>query len=267
MTFFKKYKINSILIFGQLSVFLFIVNCSEILTDYNLDSKAGYCLTFDDDYIEDWYSIKSMLSTYNVNATFFVSEINLLSDNEINLLKELNASGHEISSHGWRHTNAVEFLINHSLQEYYEFEIQPAINFMDSIGMKPRSFAYPFGRSSDSLDFFLLNYFNILRHVTIEQLQPSEKEIDPIDEIYYRFNGERYVAGLGIDMNYNISLEELKKVLIRAKREESVVILFSHRPVDSSPQPYETAKDYLDSLFNIANELGLKSYKFSDLIE
>jgi peptidoglycan/xylan/chitin deacetylase (PgdA/CDA1 family) len=266
VTFIKKNKIKTALLFGLIVLIPISFNCSDVVNDYSTVPRAGFCLTFDDDYIEDWYSISNLFLTNNVTATFFISDLDSLSQYEIHLLKELKAFGHEIGSHGMHHTNAVEYLKNHSLSEYYKYEIQPAINFMDIIGMRPTSFAYPFGRSNDSLDLFLLNYFYILRHVTIEQLQPSEKEIDQIDEIYYRFNGERYVAGLGIDVNYNISLEELKKVLIRAKSEESVVILFSHRPVDSSPRPYETEKSYLDSLFIIGNELGLKSYKFSDLI-
>jgi peptidoglycan/xylan/chitin deacetylase (PgdA/CDA1 family) len=238
----------------------------EVSTDSDIESNSGYCITFDDDYVDEWYSINNMLLTYNITATFFVSEIDSLSSYQINLLKELKASGHEIGSHGWRHTNAVEFMKNHTFEEYYNYEIKPAIRFMDSLGMKPTSFAYPFGRSSDSLDHFLLKYFKIIRHVTEEQLQPPTKEIDQIEEIYYRFNGERYVAGLGIDINYNINLEELKKVLIRSKNEGTAVILFAHRPVDSSPKPYETSKTFLDSLLKIANELKLNSYKFSDLL-
>lgn len=267
MKVIKKNKIKTVLLFGVIVLFLSLFNCSDVVNDYNTVPRAGFCLTFDDDYIEDWYSISNLFLTNNVTATFFISYLDSLSQYEINLLKELKAFGHEIGSHGMHHTNAVEYLKGHSLSEYYKYEIQPAINFMDSIGMKPKTFAYPFGRSNDSLDFYLLNYFNILRHVTIEQLQPSEKEIDQIDEIYYRFNSEKYVAGLGVDVNYNISIAELKKVFLRAKSEESVVVLFSHRPVDSSPRPYETTKSYLDSLFNIAKELGLKSYRFSDLID
>jgi peptidoglycan/xylan/chitin deacetylase (PgdA/CDA1 family) len=267
MTVIKKNKIKTVLLFGFIVLILISFKCSEVINDYSTVPRAGFCLTFDDDYIEDWYRNSNLFLTNNIYATFFISDLDSLSQYEINLLKELKAFGHEIGSHGMHHTNAVEYLDNHSLSEYYKYEIQPAINFMDSIGMRPTSFAYPFGRSNDSLDFFLLNYFYILRHVTIEQLQPSKKEIDQIDEIYYRFNGERYVAGLGIDVNYNISIAELKKVLLRAKGEEWVVVLFSHRPVDSSPRPYETTISYLDSLFNVANELGLKSYKFSDLID
>jgi peptidoglycan/xylan/chitin deacetylase (PgdA/CDA1 family) len=216
--------------------------------------------------VDNWYSINNLLLSHNVSATFFVSEIDSLTSNQINLLKELKASGHEIGSHGFRHTNAVEFIKNHTLDEYYNYEIKPAIHIMDSLGMKPSSFAYPFGRSSDTLDQFLLEHFKILRHVTTEQLQPPTKEIDQIEEIYYRFNGKRYVAGLGIDINYKISLEDLKKVLLRSKNEGTAVILFAHRPVDSSPKPYETSKAFLDSLFKITNELKLKSYKFSELL-
>lgn len=256
-----------IILIISLFVFLIILtDCTEAPTNSDIEFKAGYCITFDDDYVDEWYSINNMLLSNNISATFFVSEIDSLSQNQIYLLKELKASGHEIGSHGLRHTNAVQFIKNHTFEEYYNYEIKPAMHIMDSLGMKPSSFAYPFGRSSDSLDQFLLKYFQILRHVTVEQLQPPTKEPDQIEEIYYRFNGDRYVAGLGIDINYNICLDELKKVLVRSKNEGTTVILFAHRPVDSSPKPYETSKTFLDSLFKIANELKLISYKFSDLL-
>lgn len=266
-TFIKKVKIRPLMISSIIILFLTFHRCTEVLIDNSLEPKAGFCLTFDDDYIEDWYSINDMLLLNNVKATFFVSEIYNLSSDQIELLTELKTSGHEIGSHGWNHTNAVEYLNNHTLEEYYRYEIQPAIEYMEGIGLKPESFAYPFGRSSDSLDKFLFQYFNILRHVTVEQLQLSSKEVDEIDEIYYKFNGTRYAAGLGIDVNYKISQKMLKKVLIRAKTNDEVVVLFSHRPVDSSPQPYETNKTYLDSLLKLANELNLKSYRFSELLD
>ncbi len=266
MASFKRNKIKLLFLIIQTTLLLYSTRCSEIIIDYNTNSLAGYCITFDDEYVDDWYSINNMLLSNNVAATFFVSDIDSLSADQINLLKELKESGHEIGSHGFHHTNAVEFIKNHTLDEYYNYEIEPAIQIMDSLGMMPSSFAYPFGRSSDSLDQFLLNHFKILRHVTIEQLQPPTKEINEIEEIYFRFQGERFVAGLGIDTNYDISLNELKKVLVRSKNEGTAIILFAHRPVDSSPKPYETSKAFLDSLFRIANELKLKSYKFSELV-
>lgn len=266
-TSFKRIDIRTLMISGNIIFFLTFLSCTEVLTDNNLEPKAGFCLTFDDNYIEDWYSINDMLLLNNVKATFFVSDIYKLSSEQIELLTDLKASGHEIGSHGWNHTNAVEYLNNHTLEEYYRYEIQPAIEYMKGIGLKPESFAYPFGRSSDSLDQFLFQYFNILRHVTVEQLQPSSRDFDEIDEIYYKFNGARYAVGLGIDVNYKISQEILKRVLIRAKVSDEVVVLFSHRPVDSYPQPYETDKTYLDSLLKLTNELNLKSYRFSELLD
>jgi peptidoglycan-N-acetylglucosamine deacetylase len=259
--------ISELILFCSLLTLLFILyNCTDILNVSELDSRGGFCITFDDDYIENWYGINDLLLNNEINATFFISNIDSLTNYEIDLLKELKASGHEIGSHGMHHTNAIEYLMNHSLEEYYNYEIKSAIDFMDTHGMKPTSFAYPYGRSSDSLDYFLLKHFKILRHVTIEQLQPPTKEIDQIDEIYYRFNGKRFVAGLGVDVNYNISIDDIKKILARSKNEKTAVIFFAHRPVDSSPMAYEISRNYLDSLFIIANALKLRSYKFSDLL-
>lgn len=259
--YFKTYSLISLVLLIGIS----LSECSENLTDYKLVRISGYCMTFDDDYITDWYGISDLLISNEVKATFFVSNLGEINQSEIVQLKKLDELGFEIASHGFHHTNAVEYLKDHTLDDYYEYEIKPAINFMDSLGSRPVSFAYPFGRSSETLDNFLLNYFKILRHVTIEQLIPSTKEAQYIDEIYYRLNGSRLIAGLGIDINYSVSLEELRQAFQRTLINNEIIILFAHRPVDSLPAAYETQIAFLDSVFKMANEFNLKSYKFSEL--
>ncbi len=253
------------LLYGYLILLFTMTACSDVLTDDPLTHKPGYCMTFDDNYIEDWFAITDLLIANRVNATFFVSEAGNLTPNEILLLQKLKNYGFEIGSHGFHHTNAVEYLTNHTLDEYYKYEIKPAISLMDSLGMKPTSFAYPFGKSSDTLDQFLLNYFKILRHVPIEQFAPPTKEADEINEIFYKANGKRYTAGLGIDINYQISLEQLSGAFQRAKNNNEIIILFAHRPVNSQPEAYETRVSFLDSVFRLANTFNLKNYRFSEL--
>lgn len=258
---FKCFSLKSVVML----LFIIFNGCNEYFTDSKLDRISGYSLSFDDNYISDWYGIADLLISNEVKATFFVSDIGEINESEITQLKELNNLGFEIGSHGFHHTNAVQYLNNHTLDEYYEYEIKPSINFMDSLGFRPTSFAYPFGRSSDTLDNFLLNYFKILRHVTIEQLIPSTKEAQEIDEIYYKSDGSRLIAGLGIDINYGVSLEELRQAFQRTLINNEIIILFAHRPVDSSPAAYETQIAFLDSVFKLANEFNLKNYKFSEL--
>lgn len=89
-------------------------------------------------------------------------------------------------------------------------EIVPSINYLDSLGLYPETFSYPYGYNCDSLDTVLLQHFRLLRDVTDEQRIQLEKAIEEIDEIYFKFQNEKILSALGIDANFNVSLEMLE---------------------------------------------------------
>ena len=84
---------------------------------------AGVAITFDDNSIENWSAIRSILNTYNANVTFFVSNYGTLDEAEINMLRTLQADGHEIGYHGYAHLDASTYLENHTVSQYMSNEI------------------------------------------------------------------------------------------------------------------------------------------------
>ena len=86
MIFIKINKIKIVPLFGLIVLVLIFFNCSDVVNDYSTLPRAGFCLTFDDDYIEDWYRNSNLFLTNNINATFFISDLDSLSQYEINLL-------------------------------------------------------------------------------------------------------------------------------------------------------------------------------------
>jgi peptidoglycan/xylan/chitin deacetylase (PgdA/CDA1 family) len=244
---------------------LYLQNCDSFLSNQSSSDKGGICLTFDDNYINQWYKTALFLKQKNMKATFFVSHIYNLSNDEINKLQKIDSLGFEIGCHGWNHLNAATYLETHTLNEYYEEEILPAISFMENYGLTPSAFAYPGGVHNDSLDQFLLQYFDILRGVTFEQVKSLTKNVDEIDEIFIKRKEQSVVDGLGIDIQYGISEEMLTNGLFRASEQDEIIILYAHCPEDSNAQHYQINKSYLEHLILKCEELDLKSYLVSEI--
>ncbi len=248
-------------------LFLFNLSCEEIVASKESSgNQAGYCLTFDDYFVPQWGTIKDILKDNDVNATFFITRIFLLSEHDIETIHELKEQGNEIGCHSWNHLNAIAFLQNHSIQEYINAEVTPAIQYMKKLNLSPTSFAYPSGFHTDSLDAELLKYFQILRSVTDTQRQPLTKNVEDIDEVYFNFDKSRVVSGLGIDNNFKISIDQIAKAMQRCKDRNEVIVFYAHCPVDSVTGVYQINKQFLKDVITLAKSFGLKSYRISDLV-
>lgn len=232
-------------------------------------NQSGFVLTFDDAYVDEWYQIRTLLKRYKVKATFFVSGFHNLSNLEISKLKVLEKDGHEIACHSVNHFDAVKFVNNASIKTYLNTEILPELILMKENGFKPTSFAYPYGRNNSVIDSILLKHFTLLRDVTESQRHFYSmflKDVDDIDEIYFDFDSSKVISALGIDNNFNISINEIRYGFIRAKQNNEVIILYAHKPVKNITSSYQITYNYLENILNIAQHLGLKSYRFKDLM-
>jgi len=252
-------------IFLLLILLIALNNCDSLLNNDMLEAKGGVCLTFDDVYVNEWYKLSDFLRLNDFKATFFISKIYSLSSSEIHNLRKLGSLGFEIGCHGWNHIDAADYLTHHSLSEYYNVEILPALNFMNENNPSPTSFAHPGGMHNDSLDQYLLQKFQILRCVTIEQVKPLTKNVEEINEIFIKKNKSQIVAGLGIDKQFKISEDMLYNALERAGENGETIILYAHCPVDSNAQHYQINKSYIENLILKCEELNLKSYRMSEI--
>ncbi|MBI9071928.1 MAG: polysaccharide deacetylase family protein [Melioribacteraceae bacterium] len=247
--------------------FFLLAGCNNNSVSPEAALYKGVCLTFDDTYVDQWYNISQLFLENEIQATFFVTKINSLPQSNLSKLEELHKAGFEIGSHGYNHLNANDYLQNHTLDEYYENEILPSIKGLESLNIPVKSFSYPYGMNNDSLDTFLLQYFDVLRDITDEQRKPLDKEVDKIEEIYFTKGDKPVISSLGIDNNFKIDLENLKKALERADRNNEVLILYAHCPVDSDPIAYQITDEYLSELIKLIKEAGLKTYTCSDLVK
>lgn len=222
--------------------------------------QSGVVISFDDDYVDEWFEVNTILQKYDWKATFFVTRFNQLSNAKIQKLKVLKDEGHEIAGHGLNHINAPTFVSSFGTSEYLSQEILPMLNLMKNNDLFPTSFAYPYGARNSTTDKLLINEFQIIRGTTYGNSNPASQSC------YY--NKSRLVLGLGIDKNYpHYSITYFLSLLEYAKKNNKIVIFYAHKPVSSFKNDYETEHQTLIDICNYVKTNNMKFYKISELYD
>jgi peptidoglycan/xylan/chitin deacetylase (PgdA/CDA1 family) len=241
-----------------LSIVLF--SCSENDDALNQQSnrQSGVVISFDDDYVDEWFEVNTILQSYDWKATFFVTRFNQLSIDKIQKLKNLKSYGHEIGAHGLNHINVPTFISANGTSEYLNQEIYPMFNLMKINELVPTSFAYPYGSRSSLTDKLLLNEFQIIRGTTYGKSNPASQNC------YYANN--RLVFGLGIDKNYShFNIQYFLSLLDYANKNNRIVIFYAHKPVPSFQNKYEAEYQTLIEISNYVKNNNMKFYTMSEL--
>lgn len=257
----------------QLTLFmsvLLLISCQQKSENTH---KAGIAISFDDHFINEWYALRPLFQKYNAQVTFFITCPDSLTNNEISKIKQLQKDGHEIGFHGTIHGNATAMLASMGPQKYVETELEPGLRHLAEIGIKPASYAHPGGNHTDQADSILLaNGFKILRDVAqaerklfgipVYHLAPRVMNC-----IYYPFNKKQIVDALMIDEGTNISNEEIKDALKKAKDTNTAIMLFGHKPLYNKPKngEYGFSVAFLETILKEANARNLKFYTMSEL--
>lgn len=241
-------------------VFLFSCSKSEDNAALPIEKKlqAGVAITFDDNYVDEWYNADKLLERYNWKATFFISQFNTLPVSQLNKLKILKSKGNEIGGHGWMHVKAAPYQTKNGDIQYLNKEIFPMMQSMNENAMPIHSFAYPYGSRDAKTDTLLLKEFNIIRATTYGKVAPNQQKC------YFNYN--RVLYGLGIDNSYpQYSIPYFLSLLEYAKKNNRVVIFYAHKPVYKSDAQYETEYKTLIAICKYIKSNDMKFYTISDL--
>jgi PKD repeat protein len=217
---------------------------------------AGVAITFDDNSIENWSAIRNILKNYTANVTFFVSNYGNLDDNDKNMLRTLQADGHEIGYHGYAHLDATTYLENHTVSEYMNNEIINGVTLMRNDSFKPVDFSLPNGHGYDNGSL-------------INALEQQFIHIRSTDQgpIYYSYGSNTtviYAQGID-DITYNQSLDDIYHYISIAKANDEIVIFYCHDPVPGNPEKYQVSYDRLKNILANASQNNMKFYKVSEL--
>ena len=220
--------------------------------------RAGVILSFDDAYVKEWFDTDQELKQYGWKGTFCVSKINTLDYSEIKKLLKLQKEGHEIAGHGFHHYNAKKFVRKYGINEYMKQEINPMLGLMNFYGLKVTSFVYPYGGRHKTLDATLLNKFKIVRGRAF-------CEDSPLKQGSY-FNKSRLVFSFSIDDTHNhFNIPHLLKLLDYAKKNNTILILNSHKTVKNVNGDYQTKEATLKLICTYIKRNNMRFYTLSEL--
>lgn len=219
--------------------------------------QPGIVLTFDDVFVDEWYDADQTMASYNWKATFFITKYDQYTEGQILKLHILEGKGHEIGGHGLHHLKASDYISSYGMPAYFNDEILPMIQLMQTDGFDLKTFAYPYGDRNAGIDHELLGYFKILRGTTYGRMNPAHQNCF--------FTGSSVVYGLGIDESYGNDIEYLKNLMQFAKEHNKIVIFYGHQIVTQATANYQTPLDKLEKICQFANENGLKFYKADEL--
>ncbi|MGE8204574.1 polysaccharide deacetylase family protein [Heyndrickxia sp. NPDC080065] len=195
-------------------------------------NKPGIALSFDDSYrVNDWYKYgKNIFGYYDVKVTFNMNGVHPLEENrehiqqEIDKLLELQANGHELAHHSFRHKDATEYSAAYGYDRWMEEEIITLFNWMEKQShsktkerfKKPVIFAFPHFKCNDlTLRKLIPKYFKIARgHLDKDNLTS--------------FNHSGFAPSICLDTYYACNVNYLKKMIKLAKKTGKNLILTCH---------------------------------------
>ena len=257
----------------KFSYYFIVILIIQACKQENNDQKSGIAISFDDRFVKEWYQLRPLLKKYNAKCTFFITQPDSLSHEEVILLHQLQKEGHEIGCHGAMHVRSMYYIWDFSLDEYMKNEIFPALKTMKKQGFSPKIFAHPGGSQTWYSDRELLKYFTLLRDVSMKTRTLWDfdytHEIEDIDEIYYQYDGTRKVNALLIDTSAKLTIEDIKKGLKRASDEGSVMMMFGHKPLTKTTQKsdeYGFDVQFLEQILTESAKLNLKTYTMQELL-
>lgn len=228
--------------------------------------KAGLVLTFDDRNFDDWLAALPLFDQYGVKATFFIS--GPIDDKALAACRQLIAHGHAIGSHSVHHLKAVEYVREHSIEDYVRHEIQPQLEAWQAAGISVTSFAFPSSSSDAATERALLKIF---RHLRIGgPMAPGDRlsDRDPFFTPLAQVPTRGALPSKGIDYaptREDRTFEQLDAALTRAATRGEILTLYAHGIRHLGGKGHFITPQALEHLFLKARELKLAFYTFDQL--
>jgi peptidoglycan/xylan/chitin deacetylase (PgdA/CDA1 family) len=127
-------------------------------------ARPGINLSFDDDAIDAWWTLRDLFARYGARATFFVTRFDRLDARQRGLLHQLVAEGNDVQAHGVHHVNGNDYVAAHGIESYAADEVAPSLEVLRLDGFPPPvAFAHPYGAHTAALNAELLERVTGLR--------------------------------------------------------------------------------------------------------
>ncbi|WML47818.1 polysaccharide deacetylase [Neobacillus sp. PS3-34] len=207
-----------------------ILNNSSKLQPYI--NKPGIAFSFDDSFrVDHWYKYgKELFGYYEVKVTFNINAFHFFegqrehTQNEIDMLIDLQSNGHEIAHHGFKHKNAANYSTEFGLKKWVEDEVVSLINWAKSQShsltkerlKQPVSFALPFSElKEENVNEVFPKYYKVIRGgLNKDNLTP--------------FNHSGFAPSICIDSVYLSNAKYINKIMDMAKKMGCNLIFMCH---------------------------------------
>ncbi|WP_081623216.1 polysaccharide deacetylase family protein [Empedobacter brevis] len=242
--------------------YLYLISCTDqednTLNKIKDADQGGVVLTFDDDYVDEWFNVNIKLKQYNWKGTFYITHFNKLSENQIQELNYLQRNGNEIAAHGLSHVHTVKFIKQFGQKVFISKQVLPMLDLMKKKGLKITDFSYPYGERNIESDTLLFEHFKMLRGTTYGKEPPQ------FQNCYYE--NKSLIFGLGLDNSYShFDIPYFISLLQYAKEHNKIVIFYAHKTVLKSNNKYETEFKTLEEVCKFVKNNKMKFYTVADL--
>ncbi len=241
--------------FVYVSVVLFIVfsGCTKFEKVGSM-REPGIMLSFDDASVDNWYQYMPLLDSFGAKLTFYISNYHQLNYKQKIELREIENKGHEIAYHTTNHYNLEEYLSVEGIDSLIKNEIYDDLDRMRKDGFDPVTFAYPYGRHNDLLDYRLLQIFKSVRALngTPNHARSCTRTTDNL-----------YLYALEVDdKSYDTNM--ILKMMNLAKSNNNCLVLVAHQ-INNPNAKYSISYNRLKEILMTAKNLGLRFYTASEI--
>ncbi len=175
------------------------------------------------------------------------------------IIRHFQIDGHEIGFHGTHHINAVKYLENHSIEDYLNYEIRPALAAMEKDGLHITDFSYPYGAHTSELDSVLLSkYFYFIK-------------LGSTKHYYYdRYLDKQIIHPFPLDrrywVKYHLSIHDAITLIDSAYKYNKIIMFYGHGLSDKIVLKKDKIwfRDFT-TIFNYAKSKGFSFYRLEDL--
>ncbi len=239
-------------------------SCSywQNLFNNNRDTLGkGIVFMIDDAYVEDFYQQNhyDYIQHNHIKMTYFICKYPQLSHHKKAIIKIFQNDGHEIAFHGTHHINAVNYLQNHSIDQYINYEILPGLSAMQNHGLDVVDFSYPYGAHTPELDSVLFHrYFYFIKLGSTHYF------------FYNRYLDKQIVHPFPLDrrywVRYHLNLNQVLNFIDSADKKNKIIMLYGHGLSDTIDTVHNKIwfQDFT-AIFNYAKSKGFKFYTLRDL--
>jgi peptidoglycan/xylan/chitin deacetylase (PgdA/CDA1 family) len=245
--------------------------------------KPGIAFSFDDSFrVNHWTKYgKEMFGYYDVKVTFNINAFHHFegerehTQEEIDLLLELQTNGHEIAHHGFKHQNAASYSSEKGLSGWIEDEIEAQLCWMEKQVhsktnekfKKPVSFALPYSEYNEgNIKELVPRYFKIVRgHLFEDNLTPV--------------NHVGFAPSICIDSKFLSDLKYIKKIMKMAKQSGKNLIFMCHSIIPDEVKweefgwgeesmeagEWRTSPNTIQAIIDEAKKAGMEFYTTAEI--